>query len=172
MPVYDKHEIANKLNAFFTEVGPSFSAKIPQPESLNYKQYLNKSISSHFNFQLVGNEDVYKIIRKLKPKSSSGYDALSSKLLKLISSPLCPILTVIINQSLTTGIFPDKMKIAQVIPLFKKGNTHLFDNYRPISLLPCISKVIEKIVFQQLYDYFVKKPYILQPICFPAASFH
>ena len=80
--------------------------------------------------------------------------------MKLVSPSLCPILTVIINQSLTTGIFPDKLKIAQVIPLYKKGNAHIFDNYRPISLLPSISKIIEKIVFNQLYDYFVKKELI------------
>ena len=54
-----------------------------------------------------------------------------------------------------TGIFPDKLKIAKVLPLFKKGNEHIFHNYRPISLLPSMSKVIEKIVYKQLYTYFV-----------------
>ena len=55
---------------------------------------------------------------------------------------------------MNTGIFPDNLKIAKVLPLFKKGNTYLFDNYRPISLLPCISKVLEKVVYNQLYEYF------------------
>ena len=61
-----------------------------------------------------------------------------------------------INQSLCSGIFPTKLKIARVIPLFKKGDPHVFDNYRPISLLPAISKIFERIVFDQTYNYFTK----------------
>ena len=55
---------------------------------------------------------------------------------------------------LTTCIFPDKLKIAEVIPLFKKGDKSIFSNYRPISLLPSISKLFEKVIYQQLYKYF------------------
>ena len=63
-------------------------------------------------------------------------------------------LTSIINQSLYTGIFPENLKLAKVLPLFKKGDNQLFNNYRPISLLPSISKVFERVVFNQLYSYF------------------
>ena len=65
-------------------------------------------------------------------------------------------LSLIINQSLCTGIFPKNLKMAKAIPLFKKGDSHLIDNYRPVSLLPAISKVFEKVVFEQTYDYFNK----------------
>ena len=58
------------------------------------------------------------------------------------------------NQILTTGIFPDKLKIAKVIPLFKKGDKYIFSNYRPIFLLPSISKLFEKVIYQQLYKSF------------------
>ena len=68
----------------------------------------------------------------------------------MISPSITPIVTTIINQSLYTGIFPSKLKIAKVLPLFKKGDPHLFDNYRPISLLPVISKVFEKNSFQAI----------------------
>ena len=63
-------------------------------------------------------------------------------------------LTHIVNQSLVTGIFPDKLKLAKVLPLFKKGEHTCMDNYRPISLLTSISKIFEKVVCKQLYDYF------------------
>ena len=63
-------------------------------------------------------------------------------------------LSIIVNQSLCTGIFPDKLKIAKVIPLYKKQDENVFGNYRPISLLSSVSKVFERIVFDQLYDYF------------------
>ena len=69
---------------------------------------------------------------------------------------ILPHLTIVINQSLITGIFPTRMKIAKVIPLFKKENQHILDNYRPISLLPAMSKVLEKVVFNQVYEYFDK----------------
>ena len=82
---------------------------------------------------------------------------------------ITPSLTHIINQSLSTGIFPDRLKIANVIPLFKKGDEHILDNYRPILLLPAISKVFEKIVFNQLYQYFTDND---QSVRFQKITFH
>ena len=61
---------------------------------------------------------------------------------------------LIIRQVLDTGIFPEKLKIAKVIPIFKRGNEELFSNYRPISILPAISKIIEKIIYQQIHSFF------------------
>ena len=74
--------------------------------------------------------------------------------MKYIDTEVADILACIINQSLLTGIFPDSLKLAKVAPIFKKDDPHLTDNYRPISLLPVISKVFEKVVFKQVYDYF------------------
>ena len=62
-------------------------------------------------------------------------------------------LTLLINQVLKTEIFPDQLKIAKVVPILKKGDKTMFNNYRPISLLPAISKVIEIIIFNQLSEY-------------------
>ena len=59
-----------------------------------------------------------------------------------------------INQTLSTGIFPEKLKVAKVVPLFKNGTNTVISNYRPISLLPAMSKVFEKIIYNQLYQYF------------------
>ena len=61
---------------------------------------------------------------------------------------------MIINQSFMSGIFPEQLKIAKVIPIFKKGDAPIFSNYRPISILPAISKVFEKIMFNQLHKHF------------------
>ena len=87
-------------------------------------------------------------------KNSSGVDELSTILIKLVKSDLLKPLTTIINQSLHTGIFPDKLKIAKVIPLFKKGEPTLIENYRPISLLPAISKIFERVIFNEMNAYF------------------
>ena len=78
------------------------------------------------------------------------------KLLKFLSPPLISPLRVIIYQSLITGIYPDKLKTAKVIPLFKKDDKAKTDNYHPISLLSSISKIFEKVVYNQLYRYFTQ----------------
>ena len=88
---------------------------------------------------------------------SLGYDGISTQLLKFLSPALIRPLRLIINQSLITGIFPDKLKIARVIPFYKKGDIAKCDNYRAISLLSAISKLFEKVVYNQLYEYFTKK---------------
>ena len=75
--------------------------------------------------------------------------------MKQISPIITKPLTVIINQCLRTGIFPENLKVAKIIPLFKKRDPSLIKNYRPISLLPAISKVFEKGIHNQLSQYFV-----------------
>ncbi|KAI0214340.1 hypothetical protein LSAT2_000582, partial [Lamellibrachia satsuma] len=89
------------------------------------------------------------ILDSLKHKPSCGNDGISTKLLKAIKQEICKPLTIIINQSLATGIFPDPLKIAKVIPLYKKGDRTL-DNYRPIFILPAISKIFERVMFNQI----------------------
>ena len=79
---------------------------------------------------------------------------MSIKLRKYIGDIVSVSLSIIVNQSLCTGIFTDKLKIAKVIPLYKKQDKKVFGNYRPISLLSSVSKVFEKIVFDQFHDYF------------------
>ena len=76
------------------------------------------------------------------------------KLLKLLKMELSKSFTLIMNQMITTGIFPDSFKISKITPLFKKGDVSMLSNYRPISLLPTILKIFERILNNQLYDYF------------------
>ena len=148
--------IADCFNKFFCNIGPSLASSITSPNNKAYTDYMKQNITSSFSFDIVSSEHVFKVIKKLKSKSSYGHDGLSSIQLKYISNEVITVLTHIINQSLCTGIFPDTLKIAKISPIFKKGDPHITDNYRPISLLPIISKVFEKVVFLQLYDYFVK----------------
>ena len=89
----------------------------------------------------------------LKAKSSSGYDKITNILLKDMIGVLLHPLEIIFNQSLSCGVFPDAMKLAEVVPLYKKGNSHFVENYRPISLLITISKLLEKIVYSHVYTF-------------------
>ena len=99
-------------------------------------------------FRKVSEFEVCQIVMQLKPKTSSGLDGISNWLLKKIVNVLKGPLCVIFNKSLSSCVFPDLMKVAKVIPLHKTGETNVLDNYRPISLLPVISKVLEWIVYK------------------------
>ena len=86
-------------------------------------------------------------------KSISGYDMFSNKIIKAIKNEISKPLTLIINQMLESGIFPDSLEIAKIIPLQIKGNVNSITNYRPMSLLPNLSKVFESVIFNLLYTY-------------------
>ncbi len=152
--ITNKLDIANRFNEYFINIGSTLANKIKPPESKSHTDYLKIRHNQIFKFSEVQTDTIESIIDKLKPKSSFGWDGISSKLLKCIKSAIVKPITIIINQSLKTGIFPDKLKIAKVIPLFKKDDETCFSNYRPISLLPSISKVFEKAIFIQLFCYF------------------
>ena len=137
--ISDKQDIANQFNTFFANIGPDLSKKIPKHQDKSMESYLKENILCSFNFELIEQDTVKKIIKRLNAKHSSGHDNVSTILLKEIRLLISP-LTLILNQSLTTGIFPDKLKIAKIILLFKKDDPHYFDNYRPISLLRPLSQ--------------------------------
>ena len=105
-------------------------------------------------FDCVSECTVMDVIKTLATKNSTGIDSISSNMLKKLAAVIINPLTHIMNQSLCTSIFPHRLKIAKVIPLFKKNDPHIFDNCRPISLLSSISKIFEKFVFNQVYEYF------------------
>ena len=95
---------------------------------------------------------------------SNSHDGISSELLKLVNDDISSCITLIINQSLSTGIFPDKLKIAEVTPVYKKYDKK--HNYRPISVLPVISKVFETVIFDQLTEYFTNNNFFqLTTVC-------
>ena len=97
--------------------------------------------------------EISDLIKELPNKTSSGYDDISNKLLKELNSYLLELLEIIFNKSLLEGKFPQLMKIAEVIPLYKCKEKHLSSNYRPISLLITISKILEKYVYKRMYDH-------------------
>ncbi len=89
--------------------------------------------------------------------TSCGFDGISTKLVKAIKTAILGPVTLIINPMLNTRIFLDKLKIAKIIPIHKKGDETLFTNYRPISRLPAISKKNEKVIIKHLFQFFQEK---------------
>ena len=104
-------------------------------------------------FKCVSPAEVMKAIDDLENKNISGHDGISNKILKLIKFEISKPLALIINQMITTGNFPESFKKSKTVPLFKKGAPSLLTNYRPISLLPTIFNIFERIIHDQMYEY-------------------
>jgi hypothetical protein len=106
-----------------------------------------------FKFSEIGVEEVTAVLRNLKISKATGIDMIPSRALKIAADIIAPSITWIFNLSLKTGIFVDAWKKACVLPIYKSGDRRLCENYRPISILPVISKILERSVFDQLYKF-------------------
>ena len=135
-------------------MGKNFARKIPSSNT-SVSDYLRCLQSNKDSIYLNPTDvcEIKKIVAKLPSKRSSGYDNISNILLKDIVASIVDVLCVIFNKSLELGEFPSTMKLAEVVPLYKGKEHYLETNYRPISLLTTISKVLEKIVYQRIYSF-------------------
>ena len=151
---YDAQSIAQNLNNFFVNVGNKQCALIePTISPLNLLTHRNP------NSVVLEETSPYKIfslIAGLSSKKSSGPDDISASILKSINYPVSYALSWISNKSLSSGIYPDRLKVAKVIPLFKGGDASNPSNFRPISLLSQISKIFEKVLYEKLTSFFDK----------------
>ena len=148
-------DLVRVMNLFFVNKVQKLRQKLPHnpgdPISLVQKLMQNRSCS--FELRPVHPEEVYKILSKLKSSSSCGVDEISSSVLKLIKNEITPVLTHIVNLSISQKTFPQYWKKARVIPLHKKDELLYPKNYRPVSLLPVFSKVLERCIFVQMVSY-------------------
>ena len=150
----NKNQISGAFNEHFSTAGKRIQSSISPlssgSQTVNDPLKFVKRINVNLKFSMVSESYVTQIVQHMKSKTSSGNDGVSNMLMKqiisVIKSPLC----VLINRSLNTGIFPDLMKIAKVIPLHKGDELYLPDNFRPISLLPVLSKILEKVVYDKI----------------------
>ncbi len=138
----DQSLIAEAFNLYFSTIGEQTSQSVPQTHK-HYKDYLNHPSINSMYLDQVEPHDIVNIVRNLKPKTSSGHDEISMKLIKLSLHTIILLLTHIINRSLMTGRVPSELKMAKDIPFFKTSENYLVKNYRPVSLLPAISKIYE-----------------------------
>ena len=152
--MYKGEIIADEFARYFSNIGKEYATRMSKSKKgLNY--YLNKIPSCEVSIFLhpVTEMEVHKLINKLEPKKSSGYDNINNVLLKELKEIVSKPLTIIFNNSLVEGIFPDKMKKAKVIPLHKGKSRDETTNYRPISLLLTISKILKKIMYVRVYKF-------------------
>ncbi len=145
-------EIAEGFNNYFVHIGKSTSDSMTTPSS-SFRRHLTGHHPLNFFLGPVIPADLISTSQKLKSKCSEGQDHISTKLMKKSICEISVPLAHIFNLSFSTGIVPDQMKIAKVIPIFKNGNAQLVTNYRPISILPAFSKLLEKVVYTRAYNF-------------------
>lgn len=149
--VTDATEVANHFNEYFSAVGLELARSV-EPCSHNFLEFLGDRIITNFTIEQITEAELINIIKKLK-NSSPGKDDISMTIIKHILPEIILPLLHIINCSLVSGLFPNKLKVAKVIPIPKSGDKHLLKNYRPVSILPAISKILEKIICTKLLQH-------------------
>jgi len=157
--VTKQHSIANALNKYFSTIIDktkchSYGNTIP--DNLTPYSYLDQCSTDPLPpmvFKSFSTREILSIIKSLNTKNSSSYDEISKKLLKISANYICSPLTYIFNKSISTGIFPDRLKYLIIKPLYKKGERTDLSNYRPISMLTSFSKVLEKALYNRLIEY-------------------
>ena len=164
----DDSEVAEELNNFFKEAVSTLDVNensyIINPDSINISDLIEKAISKYkfhpsillindkivnedkFSFKPISKLDIDKEVQLIIPKKASTSDSILPKILKISSEASADILLNLFNDMLKTGNFPDNLKLADITPVFKKKNPLHKVNYRPVSVLPSISKVFEKLM--------------------------
>ena len=151
--VNDPKLISNSLNQFYLNIGKNKGpvSNIPY----NARSFMNQPCSQSFFIRETTEIEVKDIIQNLK-NNSCGWDEVSSNVLKRCSECILKPLVYLLNLSLSQGIVPTECKIARVTPLYKGGDKTNMSNYRPISVLPVFSKILERIMHVRLVNYFEK----------------
>ena len=154
--VTEPQAITDYFNNFFCNIGERLANNFSNQNNHDYKKFLNNPASQSIFLHNTDMTEIINTVRNLKNSNSTGHDEFSLKFIKLSLPILAPALVKIFNLSINSGIYPDKLKIAKVIPIFKKGAATSVNNYRPISILSTINKIFEKILYSRLINYIDK----------------
>ena len=157
--VCDQNEVCDIFNSFFVNVAKDIGDRnIPVDFTHPSIQAIGKATETVENpslsFSFVDENTVQKHIRKLGVKKATGFDGISAGVVKLAEPAIVPPLTLLVNKSIESSVFPDNLKSAQVVPLHKKNSTLAKSNYRPVSILPMFSKIFERVLFNQMIEFF------------------
>ena len=156
--IFSPQSTAEIFKDFFSNIANNLATKLPVPtdkfgDHFVSSFYKKLNIKSNFHFTPTTKETVHKILNNLEASKAPGIDNIKSMFLKDGAKILAAPIAQLCNLSMSTTTFPSECKIAKLKPLFKKGCKTEPKNYRPISLLPIISKIIEKVVHQKANDF-------------------
>ena len=150
------------MNIHFTNVGPKLASEIPTVDCDVNPADSQQRVNSSFELKEVTISDVFKKLQEVNVARATGHDNIPNKILKIAAPVISLSLADLFNLSITTNTFPDDWKVAKVFPLFKSGERNDPNNFRPISVLPTIARVFERLVYEQMYAYFTENN-LIQP---------
>ena len=161
--IKDSKQVSNLMNTYFASVGEKLSANITPPvnTNTNYLTGVNKVNDSMF-LKLFTVNEMESYIRNLDTNKSTTTTSPPTKFIKLSTKIISPIITNIFNCCISEGIFPDKLKYAEIIPIYKQGDKTQSSNHRPISILSPFSKIFEIHLHKQINN-FISKHNIFHP---------
>ena len=151
-------DIADAFNKYFVDIGSNLASKLPLCNT-PVETFLGARCSNSLFLTPITQGEIVDTLNKFPSGKASGFDELNSCVIKQAKYSLAKPLTDIFNKSITAGVFPDGLKKAQVIPIYKKGCKHDVGNYRPISVLSTFSKLFEKLIYTRLI-LFIYKNYV------------
>ena len=151
--ISDPQELSSAFNDHFSSIGLKLINAIQKNgDAPSYLDYL-KETQHRFKLKTTDCLTIFSLLSKLCKYKATALDKISTRLLRecadLVASSLCAIF----NRSIVSGVFPTEWKFTKVIPLFKQGERSDLNNYRPISIIPVVAKVFERIVYNQFYEY-------------------
>jgi len=120
-------------------------------------QYLFEYFNQPFKdirWPYTSSKEINKIINSLKNKNSSGYDEITTKIIKISKTFIISPIINICNKMLARDIYPERLTFSLIKPIYKSGDKSSPSNYRPISILPAFSKIFEKVIYKRLFDHF------------------
>ena len=147
-------DLANAFNEFFTNIGTSVQNENGTTNTCSSHHF--DQVKSRFSFKTVSVSDVMKLLISLPCDKATGPDGVPAKVIPSIAHIIASPLTHIINHSLAKGVIPRQWKLARVTPIFKGGDNNIFGNYRPISVISVIGKIMEKIAYGQIQKYLLE----------------
>ena len=157
--INDPQDNANHFNSYLANIGKETNESVgtPKYQAMDYLLKHTRKNQHSLLFSDVNSENVIDACKKFTKKSSTDAQGFHQNIVLQDVDLLAPVLAHLINCSQKTGVFPGNAKIARVIPVYKnKGDKHLYENYRLISLLPIFSKIMERLIYNKVFDFFVR----------------
>ena len=165
--VSDDQKVCGIFNSFFQSIGSDIGLPENNEKPLHdiidqyqthssikcIKEKINTSKSSKFLFRFVAERETLKYIKQLSVKKAAGYDEIPANFVKRTGAILAKPITHLMNRCILENTFPSKMKMANITPLYKKKDKLNKDNYRSVNLLPILSKIMERALYDQVYEY-------------------
>jgi len=132
--------------------GKNVAQNLP-PFSVSPESFLPRKNYPEFRYGLTSPLEICDLLKAFDPKKSNDTSNISMHLLKFVAMEISSPLAHLFNLSLTTGVFPENLKLSRVLPIYKSGKTDTCDNYRPVGLQCNISKILEKFVYHKLTNH-------------------